>query len=276
MKNFFSFLTWGLLVLNSSWLWAQSYIDDTVAVRAILDSNRLIAYSVDLVTDSSGGRIVSLYLGHCTMPRIPDDIGRLTALKRCYLCIVKATYISPAIGNCTQLDSLHLYDNSLDSVPSTIGNLKSLKVLDLRQNRLASLPLTITELKPSTICDISYNKLDSTKLHRTILQWADKYDPDWRLTQSPDAIILSPVYNKPFALKVDGNCLEFFLDSPAEPAIRFFSMQGRSVWSFSGGFCRQGANSIPLDRYHLPSGNYLLRMQSGQSEYTGIVLKLQQ
>ena len=81
-------------------IFSQDYVSDTLAVRAILDSNNLYSISVKEVTDSSNGRIDSLGLEHLNIFTLHDEIGKIDKLK-----------------------ILILYANQLTNLPAEIGNL---------------------------------------------------------------------------------------------------------------------------------------------------------
>ena len=96
-KNITALLILLFLSFLSSNTLSQEYIQDTLAVRAILDSNGLDTIPVKSVSDSSGGRIVKLDFFKKNVTNIPSEIGNLTALK-----------------------DLSFYSNSLKSVPSDL------------------------------------------------------------------------------------------------------------------------------------------------------------
>jgi hypothetical protein len=69
-----------LCLLTGAKVSALDYRTDTLAVRAILDSNGLASISVDSVSDSAQGRIVKLRLNGKSLHGVPAVIGNLTAL----------------------------------------------------------------------------------------------------------------------------------------------------------------------------------------------------
>ena len=92
--------------LLSFCIYSQSYKDDTLVIRAILDANGLSNESVSSVTDSSDGRVTTLNLDKKNISILSGDIGKLN----------KLTFLT-------------LNFNSLTSIPSEIGNLVDLTVL---------------------------------------------------------------------------------------------------------------------------------------------------
>lgn len=61
-RNLTALLIFLFLPFLSSYTFSQDYIQDTLTIRAILDSNGLDTLSVESVSDSGGGRIVKLNL----------------------------------------------------------------------------------------------------------------------------------------------------------------------------------------------------------------------
>ena len=59
----------------------QDYVQDTLAVRAILDANGLDTLPVKSVSDSSGGRIVKLNFFKKKITTLPLDIGNVLLYK---------------------------------------------------------------------------------------------------------------------------------------------------------------------------------------------------
>jgi len=104
----------------------QDYSCDSLAVRAILDSNGLDTVLVDFVSNrDSIGRINKLVIIGNGWPSsgLPPK-----------------TFIIPkSIGNLIQLDTLVFYFTSLETLPDTIVNLTNLKSLQLNGNELCTL-----------------------------------------------------------------------------------------------------------------------------------------
>lgn len=119
---------------------------DLKAVRVILDSNGLRNKSVEGVSVVQNGRIVELFLQEGGISSVPDAIGELTALRKLHLYGDRSLQlpllktISPAIGNCTEIEELLINQNELTSLPSTIAGLKKIRNLSLADNRLVELP----------------------------------------------------------------------------------------------------------------------------------------
>lgn len=131
---------------------------DVKAVRAILDANGLKARTVESVSVVRNGRIVELYLQDGGIAELTGDIGSLTALQKLHLYgdrslqLPLLTKISPAIGQCAELQELLINQNDLTTLPVEITNLQKLKVLSLADNHLLDLAPAVHD-------------------------WAKKYDP---------------------------------------------------------------------------------------------------
>lgn len=131
-----------LLFLLAGIAVAQSEDTDTVAVRALLDSNSLQNVGVASVTRiNESGRIICLNLKN-------EKIGQSFI-----------THLTADIGALGALETLSLYNNDINHLPDEIGNLKNLRVLDLSHNYLTDLPQTFSDLTNLTNLDIRYNRL---------------------------------------------------------------------------------------------------------------------
>ena len=88
---------------------------------------------------------------------LPERIGRLTNLKTLRLNNNNLESLPDWIGNLTNLKSLRLGGNGLKSLPESIGNLTNLEYLDLSNNNLETLPDSIGNLKNLKELDVRYN-----------------------------------------------------------------------------------------------------------------------
>ncbi|XP_054166342.1 leucine-rich repeat-containing protein 47-like [Oppia nitens] len=71
----------------------------------------------------------------------------------------KLVTLSPQVSNLTNLTSLILHSNGLQSLPPEVGSLTKLKFLDVSRNQLTELPDTIGHLTALQMINIEYNKL---------------------------------------------------------------------------------------------------------------------
>lgn len=139
-------------------LYSQTYKDDSLAVRALLDSNVLHDIAVEEVTIVENERIVELLLYMEEISYIPPVIGNLTKLKILYLFYNNLSSLPAEIGNLKELTELHLNDNYLTSLPPEIGNLTNLRILDVSANALDSIP---SEIGNCTMLDTLNAKFNS-------------------------------------------------------------------------------------------------------------------
>jgi Leucine-rich repeat (LRR) protein len=140
----------------------DSVMNDYLAVRAILDSNGLHAFSVVAVTDTDAtGRVVNFRLNDCQLTNLPPEIGQLTALETLQLSHNQLTSIPPEIGQLTALELLHLEYNQLTSLPAEIGQLTALTGLYLDGNQLTIFPPEIFQLSALSSLHLSNNQLTS-------------------------------------------------------------------------------------------------------------------
>lgn len=169
---------------------SQDYISDTLAVRAILDSNGLDTIPVHSVTDSSNGRISSLYLRFRNLTFLPLEIGNLTALEILYIPENKLTSLPPEISNLNNLLAIWLDNNNLSYIPIEIFNIISLKLLYIPNNNLTSLPSEIEKLTNLILLDVKENDLSNLPPELgNMANLQDLYLQHNNLTTLPDSIV---------------------------------------------------------------------------------------
>jgi Leucine-rich repeat (LRR) protein len=169
----------------------QDYACDSMAVRAILDSNGLDSIGVDRVSwrDSTGRidsirlrgpgfnatlpetlknlpaiignltNLVSLNLHNNQISIIPDAIGNLSNLKELFLGNNQISIIPVSIGKLLNLTHLSFYDNQITTIPDTIGNLSNLKTLTLSYNQISIIPDAIGNLSNLTMLGLRNNQI---------------------------------------------------------------------------------------------------------------------
>ncbi len=93
---------------------------------------------------------------------LPEDLGRLSALKRLYVNRLGLSYVPSSIGMLHNLEFLDLSVNSIYSpLPDEIGNLKNLKDLYLSRNEITDLPTSIGHLDLLRYLRLDNNPLSS-------------------------------------------------------------------------------------------------------------------
>ena len=138
------------------------HLEDTLAVRAILDSNGMVTSPVnEFVLYSDSGRVLCLNLYNKGISKLPSEIGKLVKLEQLWLDNNKLDFIPPEIGNLVNLGVLYLDDNLLNSLPAEIGNLTALRILYLHGNNLTVLPSTIQNFTNIERMYLSSNNLTS-------------------------------------------------------------------------------------------------------------------
>jgi hypothetical protein len=149
-----------LLAAACARLEAQTYDQDTAAVRVILSANQ-IDFPIAQVTATEQGRVVSLDLEGLQITAIPREIGSLTALRRLNLSRNLLDTLPAEIWGLGRLAQLDLGGNRLRALGEGVGALRDLLFLGLRDNDLGSLPGGLFELAQLEILLLSHNGLDS-------------------------------------------------------------------------------------------------------------------
>jgi Leucine-rich repeat (LRR) protein len=119
---------------------AAMNVQDSLAVRAILDASEQHAMTVDSVTTVQNDRVVTLDLGS-------KDIAKIFISE-----------LTPDIGKLTALEELSIANNELETLPGEIGNCTALRILDAANNELASLPESMASLTNMTKIDLRHNE----------------------------------------------------------------------------------------------------------------------
>ncbi|XP_061906614.1 leucine-rich repeat-containing protein 57 [Entelurus aequoreus] len=94
------------------------------------------------------------------LQEFPEELQRLTSnLRTLDLSDNKLESLPPFIGNFAQLRSLTLNSNRLGGLPTEIGNLKKLETLSLSTNRIQQLPPTLDHLKALRTLILAGNRI---------------------------------------------------------------------------------------------------------------------
>lgn len=145
---------------------ADDYLEDVSVIRAILDSNGITGVSIESITKSENGRIISLDLSSkdiskSFVDKIPPVIGKLAHLRKLSLSHNSLMSIPAEIGNLTNLKELDLGSNELSSLPATFSSLKNLEKLDVRNNSLYDFPKEVLSMKKLWYLHLQNNKFKS-------------------------------------------------------------------------------------------------------------------
>jgi Leucine-rich repeat (LRR) protein len=177
---------------------AQLLTNDTLAVRAILDSNGYYTTPTNMVIHSERdygiNRVTGLYFSTLTpLKYLPVEIRQLDQLRELAVAVDSSAIISseivklskleqlqltgklhsvpPEIFKLPELVSLDLTDNLLDSLPDNIGDAKKLRFFNLTGNHLQHLPSSIGEMTSLQCLDLHNNNISvlPTGIGETVL-----------------------------------------------------------------------------------------------------------
>jgi len=153
-----------LLILTFFTVFSQSWKEDSLVVRHILDTNGLQNVKVDDVVtkkDSSGRAKWLTIFDHPSFNIVPASIEYLEKLNQIIISKTSITTLPPEIGDLKSITVLSLSQNKLNYLPPEIGNLEEIRRISIRQNELTSLPPEIGNLKKMYSFQIQKNKITS-------------------------------------------------------------------------------------------------------------------
>ncbi len=155
-----------LLVLLIAFLthptFSQTWQDDSLVVRQILDTNGLYTVMVDSVVagKDSTGRVVNILFTKWPLFHVlPASIKQLDKLMGLTIYNTNLASIPSEIGNLALISVLRLYNNKLTSIPSEIGNLDSIKILSIDHNEITAIPPEIGNCKKLYFIQFQHNKI---------------------------------------------------------------------------------------------------------------------
>lgn len=131
----------------------SSYVEDSVAVRSILDKNGLSSIAVSDVSDSTDGRIIALYLSSLSLKTIPDCIGTLTELRMLKIEKNGLQQLPKTIVSCKRLHEINCSFNKLSSFLSSKDTLPEIYSANFDNNNFISIPEAL--LRSSTLQQLS-------------------------------------------------------------------------------------------------------------------------
>jgi len=147
--NYFHFVIQVSIILKLCviFLFSQTFKDDSLAVRAILDSNNLYYIYVKEISGIVDGRINSIGFPEGKTQVLTSEIGKLDKLETLGIHNNTLTSLPDEIGHLSSLRTLLACNDKLSHIPGTIGNLSNLIDINLAVNQLTELPSTIGSLK---------------------------------------------------------------------------------------------------------------------------------
>jgi leucine-rich repeat protein SHOC2 len=129
---------------------ARSYVDDSLVVRKLLDTNGLTQVAVAAVSNPAGMgpniRINEIKSYDSNIKVIPANIGHLDQLYSLKLSRNRIAAIPDEIARCTLLTELWLDHNEIEVIPAAIGALRHLNALYIDENPLKSIDSSVAAL----------------------------------------------------------------------------------------------------------------------------------
>jgi hypothetical protein len=266
-------------------LFAQdNYTTDSLAVRAILDSNGLTNVDVEDVTTARGGRIVTLSIVNRRLTVIPPEIGNLTALEELTLRNNSLTSLPDEIGNLTNLTFICVGSNDITGLPESFGNLTGLETLHLNNNELTTLPDSMVNLTNLTDLRLQYNKIDANVLPEDVKSWADANDSDWQDTQDPPQPIIGRgnqnIMNRPWLTAFPNpfytaTTLTLHLPELSTISLRIFDVSGKVMSVLVDNERLAGTHRVEFNGLNLPPCVYHCMLDVNGFRLTKKVILLQ-
>lgn len=177
-----------ILLVSTFCTIAQTYENDSLVVREILNMNGLDTVEVESVTSKISDRIYGLYLERTGISVLPESLGELDSLQNMQIQDNNLTALPQSIGNCTRLRYLCAYDNQIHELPESIANCTELDLLYLIRNKFTKFPTVLLQLKKLLTIDFGSNHL--TEVPAEIAHYEQKirlYINDNYLTELPEA-----------------------------------------------------------------------------------------
>jgi Leucine-rich repeat (LRR) protein len=195
----------GIVILVSALIVSpQTYEDDSLVVRELLDLNGFDTVSVETISSKIGDRIYGLHLSGSGISILPESLGDLDSLQNLQISDNNLTALPQSIGNCTKLRYLSAYDNRIHELPESIGNCTELELLYLIRNRFTRFPMVLLQLKKLLTIDFGGNHLTEVPPEiATYEQPIRLYINDNYLTTLPEAFLSM----EPEVIHVAGNML---------------------------------------------------------------------
>ncbi len=149
-------------------------IKDSIALRALLDSNGRKSIPIDSVATIRNDRIVGLDLSSKDIAEIfisdcTPHIGAFDSLKTLSVANNEIAALPAEIGNLTALSSLDAAYNELSRLPASMGNLTRLEKLDLRHNEFDEFPDQLLKMKNLWYLHLRGNELTTVPSNITML-----------------------------------------------------------------------------------------------------------
>lgn len=239
-----------LLVLN---IYSQDYTQDSLAVRAILDSNSLQNVSVESVSDSNGGRIVELNLERYSLTSLPPEIGNLSSLERILCSFNKLKTLPAEIANIGE-PPLYRADfscNELDSLPSEIVQIDLIQGVGAEIDLCYNINLVFTE-EQKVWANVEDNADYIAKYCTGSIEQEHKND--------------KPLYFINFYQKE--NTINYSIPHPGNILLEIFNINGKKVKTIFEGCKTAGSYYLLIKDFQTSSGMYYIRLSIGKYPIT--------
>jgi Leucine-rich repeat (LRR) protein len=140
---------------------AQDLVQDTLAVRILLDQNGLTSMPVSQVVTVESERVTALKLTGLQLLSLPPQIGVLDQLKYMTLTDNLLDSLPDQLWDLANLVELDLGGNRLAALSPKVAKLDKLLLLGLRDNDLPSLPVEVYALPNVSTLLLAGNQLDT-------------------------------------------------------------------------------------------------------------------
>lgn len=142
---------------------SQDLVQDTLAVRILLDQNGLTQTPVAQVAeiDANESRISALRLAGLKLTSLPAQIGSLSGLKYMVLTDNLLDSLPAAIWDLASLVELDIGGNRIGTFDAKVSRLQSLLLLGLRGNGLSALPASLFAMPQLETLILAGNTLDT-------------------------------------------------------------------------------------------------------------------
>ena len=104
-------------------------------------------------------RMIALSLRGCDLTTIPDTLWELSELQTLIVGENPLNSLSGRIGELKHLKQLYIYNTELTALPDSIGSLTDLRILDLGHNKLTTVPESLGNLVSLSFLYLHDNKL---------------------------------------------------------------------------------------------------------------------
>ena len=136
------------------------FVNDTLVVRALLDSNDLFHIRVFDLIETKNSRVASLDLSDIGLSKVPDNIKMLSALVELNLSRNNLTTLPPTLSEIATLKKLWLGYNEFLTFPSVLWECTNVTWFEIGHNDIAdSIPSNIANLTQLDTAYFSFNRI---------------------------------------------------------------------------------------------------------------------